>query len=79
MLDRARKSSHFFEMARNTRQTGREWPEPVTAPERSRLRLIALLLSSLLLGGPQAQCSFMSGDQRDDEKHDNDNDDQQKM
>jgi hypothetical protein len=55
----------------------------VTAPERSRLRLIALLLSSLLLGGSQAQCSFMSGDQRDDEKHDNendnDNDDQQKM
>ena len=83
MLDRARKSSHFFEMARNTRQTGSEWPEPVTAPERSRLRLIALLLSSLLLGGSQAQCSFMSGDQRDEEKHDsendNDNDDQQKM
>jgi len=83
VLDRARKSSHFFEMARNTRQTGSEWPEPVTAPERSRLRLIALLLSSLLLGGSQAHCSFMSGDQRDDEKHDNendnDNDDQQKM
>ena len=83
MLDRARKSSHFFEMARNTSHPGSEWPEPVTAPERSRLRLIALLLSSLLLGGSQAQCSFMSGDQRDDEKHDNendnDNDDQQKM
>ena len=83
MLDRARKSSHFFEMARNTRQTGSEWSELVTTPERSRLRLIALLLSSLLLGGSQAQCSFMSGDQRDEEKHDNendnDNDDQQKM
>lgn len=85
MLDRAGKSSHFFEMARNTRQTGSEWSELVTTPERSRLRLIALLLSSLLLGGSQAQCSFMSGDQRDEEKHDNendndnDNDDQQKM
>jgi hypothetical protein len=83
VLDRARKSSHFFEMGRNTSHPGSEWPEPVTAPERSRLRLIALLLSSLLLGGSQAQCSFMSGDQRDDEKHDNendnDNDDQQKM
>jgi hypothetical protein len=83
VLDRAGESSHFFEMTRNTRQTGSEWPELVTAPERSRLRLIALLLSSLLLGGSQAQCSFMSGDQRDEEKHDNendnDNDDQQKM
>ncbi len=83
MLDRAGKSSHFFEMARNTSHPGSEWPEPVTAPERSRLRLIALLLSSLLLGGSQAQCIFMSGYQRDEEKHDNehdnDNDDQQKM
>jgi len=83
VLDLARKSSHFFEMARNTSHPGSEWPEPLTAPERSRLRLIALLLSSLLLGGSQAHCSFMSGDQRDDEKHDNendnDNDDQQKM
>jgi len=70
-------------MAGKTRQTGREWPESGIAPERSRLRLIALLLSSVLLGGSQAQCSLMSGDQRDEEKHDNeddnDKDDQQKM
>ena len=83
MLDRAGGNAHFLKMAGNTRQTGSEWPEVVTAPERSRLRLIALLLSSVLLGGSQAQCSFMSGDQRDEEKHDNeddnDKDDLQKM
>jgi hypothetical protein len=71
-------------MARQTPpQTGSEWPKPVTDPERSRLRLIAVLLASVLLGGSQAQCSFMSGDQRNEEdqdsEDDNDKDDQQKM
>ena len=62
MLDRARAKFHLLEMAKKTEN----------CPERSRLRLIAVLLSSLLLGGAQAQCSFMSGDQRDEDKDNKD-------
>ena len=38
------------------------------APERSRLKLLAFILLPVLLGGGQAQCTFMSGDADDDEK-----------
>ncbi|MCI0431860.1 MAG: hypothetical protein L0210_15125 [Rhodospirillales bacterium] len=38
------------------------------APERSRLRLLALVLLPVLLGGGQAQCTFMSGDADDEEE-----------
>ncbi len=37
------------------------------APERSRLKLLALILLPVLLGGGQAQCTFMSGDADDEE------------
>lgn len=37
-------------------------------PERSRLKLLALILLPILLSAAQAQCSFMSGD--DDDKED---------
>ena len=54
-------------MGTKTPKTGSELP-PGTYPERSRLRLLTVLVSSLLLGGAQAQCSFMSGDQRDEDE-----------
>jgi hypothetical protein len=59
-------------MSKKTNQIGSESQDVVNCPERSRLRLIAVLLSSLLLGGAQAQCSFMSGDQRDEDKDNKD-------
>ena len=40
-------------------------------PERSRLKLLALVLLSVLLGGSEAQCSFMTGDQKDDKEDKN--------
>jgi hypothetical protein len=59
-------------MSKKTNHIGSESQDVVNCPERSRLRLIAVLLSSLLLGGAQAQCSFMSGDQRDEDKDNKD-------
>ena len=40
-------------------------------PERLRLKLLALILLSVLLGGSEAQCSFMTGDQKDDKEDKN--------
>ena len=45
------------------------------SPQRSRLALIALLALPVLLGGGQAQCSIMSGEDRNEEDDDDDGDD----
>ena len=39
-------------------------------PQRSRLKLIGLMLLPLLLGAGQARCSFTSGEDEDDDEED---------
>ena len=51
-------------------------PEARESPQRSRLRLLALLALPLLLGGGEAQCSFVSGEDRHEEDEDDDGDDE---
>jgi hypothetical protein len=41
------------------------------APQRFRLKVLALLACALLLGGGQARCSFVSGDDEEDEEDEN--------
>ncbi|MDF2763805.1 MAG: hypothetical protein K0S81_799 [Rhodospirillales bacterium] len=45
-------------------------------PQRSRLKLLALLAFPVLLGGGRARCSFMTGDEEDDEEDRDENDDE---
>jgi hypothetical protein len=45
------------------------------APQRSRLRLLALIACALLLGGGQARCSFMSGEDEDEDEDDENGED----
>ena len=42
-------------------------------PQRSRLKLLALLAFPMLLGGGRARCSFMTGDGEEDEDDEDDN------
>ena len=44
-------------------------------PQRSRLKLIALMLLPLLLGGGQARCTFVSGEDEEDDEKDEDKED----
>lgn len=47
---------------------------PDDRPQRSRLKLLALLAFPVLLGGGRARCSFMTGDEEDDEDDEDDKD-----
>ena len=49
-------------------------PEARESPQRSRLLLLAMLALPLLLGGGEAQCSFVSGEDRHEEDEDDDGD-----
>ena len=48
---------------------------PDDRPQRSRLKLLALLAFPVLLGGGRARCSFMTGDEEDDEDDKDENGD----
>jgi hypothetical protein len=41
-------------------------------PQRSRLKLIGVMLLPLLLGAGQARCTFMSGEDEDEEEDEED-------
>lgn len=42
------------------------------SPDRARLIVLAVIGMGLLLGGSRAQCSYMSGDDEDDDAKDDD-------